>query len=107
VKAGDIVLADFQGSLGTKRRPRVVVSTALYHAEGPDVLVAPITSKTEKETAKTDVILENWPEAGLDRPSAVRLFLNTRSKSKVSPIGRLSDRDWHQVQERLRISLAI
>ena len=37
-QAGDVVLVDFVGATGVKRRPAVVVSTDTYHAHRPDAL---------------------------------------------------------------------
>src|SRR4051812_15144256 len=43
---GDVVVIDFPGVTGVKRRPTVVVSSAVYHASRPDVVVGLITSQT-------------------------------------------------------------
>ena len=44
--AGDVVAVDFPGVNGIKRRPAVVLSSALYHANRPDIIVGLLTSKT-------------------------------------------------------------
>jgi len=36
MKAGTVVIANFSGATGIKRRPALVISTALYQAERPD-----------------------------------------------------------------------
>ena len=43
-KAGDVVVVDFVGATGVKRRPAVVVSTDSYHAHRPDVVVCLLIS---------------------------------------------------------------
>ena len=43
---GDVVAIDFPGVTGVKRRPVVVVSSSVYHASRPDVVVCLITSQT-------------------------------------------------------------
>jgi mRNA interferase MazF len=105
MKPGSVVIVNFPGATGIKRRPAIVVSTAIYHAERPDLILAAVTTQVAKATAKTDYILQDWVFAGLKQPSAVRIFLGTRPKTEVTEIGELSDRDWTEVQKRLRISL--
>ncbi|MCP4691529.1 MAG: type II toxin-antitoxin system PemK/MazF family toxin [Desulfobacterales bacterium] len=41
-----MVVIDFPGVTGVKRRPAVVVSSHAYHASHPDVIVGLITSQT-------------------------------------------------------------
>ena len=43
--AGDVVVIDFPGVQGIKRRPAVVLSSAVYHTSRPDVVVGLITSR--------------------------------------------------------------
>jgi mRNA interferase MazF len=76
--AGDIVVADFPGALGLKRRPTVVLSSATYHATRPDVILGLITSQTASAVGATDYMLQDWSAAGLHRPSAFRVFLVRR-----------------------------
>ena len=45
--------------------------------------------------------------AGLHNPSAFRTFLATLPAPNVNVIGHLSERDWQEVQARLRIALAV
>ncbi len=107
VEPGDVVTVDFPGTLGTKRRPAVVVSTETYHASRPDVILALQTSQTTKAASPTDYILQDWSIAGLRNASALRSFLATVPASSVSVVGHLSSRDWQEVQARLRIALAV
>jgi len=107
-KPGDVVVADFIGEQGVKARPVVVVSTDLYQAHRPDVVLAELTSNVAAATAPTDYVLQDWAAAGLHRPSAFRLYLNTTNVGKVlALIGHLTDRDWAEVQARLRLGLAV
>jgi len=43
-RAGDIVVTDFPGATGTKRRPAVVLSSDRYHETRPDSIIGVITS---------------------------------------------------------------
>ncbi len=107
MKAGTVVIADFAGATGIKRRPALVISTALYHAERPDVILTIITSQITKSNAKTDYILEDWASAGLTKPSVMRVYLGMKTPLELTEIGKLSDRDWSEVQKRLRISIEV
>jgi len=107
LRPGDVVVADFLGQHGFKRRPTVVVSTDLYQATRPDVIVAELTTQVAHANAPTDYTLQDWRAAGLHRPSAFRAYLGTVLSTTVVPIGRLSDRDGQEVQARLRLALAV
>lgn len=105
---GDVVLVPFVGVQGTKRRPGVVVSSALYHSLRPDVVVALLTSQVTKATQPTDYVLQDWSAAGLKYPSAFRPFFRTIPVVEVLGFfGVLSVRDWAEVQTRLRLALAV
>src|SRR2546421_5729532 len=69
-KPGDVVIFDFPGATGVKRRPAVVLSSDLYHAHRPDIILGIITSNTTAATTPTDCMLHDWAAAGLRAPSA-------------------------------------
>jgi mRNA interferase MazF len=108
IKPGMVVAVDFPGAMGIKRRPTVVVSTVVYHAARPDVIFAVVTSQITGVTGPTDYLLQDWSAVGLRRPSAFRSYLATLPATSImTVIGQLSDRDWQEVQARLRIALAV
>lgn len=107
MKAGIVVTAEFQGVVSTKRRPAVIVSSQIYHRERPDVILAVVTSQIGKSNSSTDYVLRDWQSAGLNKPSAVRIFLFTLPQNKIAEIGELTEDDWAQVRERLRSSIEI
>jgi mRNA interferase MazF len=107
LKAGDVVVADFPGVTGIKRRPAIVVSTDLYHSHRPDVIVSLLTTQIAAATAPTDYVLKDWAAAGLHRPSAARSFLVTLPAAGIVVTGRLTDRHWQEGQARLKSALAI
>jgi mRNA interferase MazF len=45
-KPGDVVTVNFPGATGIKHPPAVVLSSTIYHANRPDVIVGLITSRT-------------------------------------------------------------
>lgn len=105
--SGDVVVLDFPGVTGTKRRPAVIVSSSLYHNERPDVIAGLITSQTAVAVTATDYLLQDWAAAGLRRASAFRAFFVTLPRFAVTArIGRLSDRDWREVLARVHAALA-
>jgi mRNA interferase MazF len=107
MKAGTVVIAEFQGVVSTKRRPAVVVSSENYHRERPDAILAVVTGQISKSNSSTDYVLQDWQAAGLKKPSAVRIFLFTLPQSKITEIGKLSERDWSEAKKRLQISLEV
>src|SRR5712692_10123158 len=103
LKAGNVVVADFPGITGVKRRPAVVVSTDAYHSHRPDVLLGAITTNLAAATTQMDYALSDWAAAGLRRPSAFRTFLVTLPQAQMlAIIGHLSDADWGAVQDCLQ-----
>src|SRR5947207_14540049 len=103
---GDVVIVDFPGAIRTKRRPAIVLSTALYHSHRPDVIVALLTTQVNSATAPTDYLLVDWEAAGLHMPSAFRSYILTLDDGSVPAVGRLSDRDWEGVLACLNLAIA-
>lgn len=104
---GDVIIVDFPGATGTKRRPALVVSTDLYHQSRPDAILAVITSRLSSANSPTDYVLQDWSQAGLHKPSAFRSFLITMPASNLYVAGPLSDRDWNEVTERLKLAIEV
>ncbi|MBI4639848.1 MAG: type II toxin-antitoxin system PemK/MazF family toxin [Candidatus Tectomicrobia bacterium] len=107
MQAGDVVLIDFPGVTEVKNRPAIVVSTDLYHNHRSDIIIALVTTQIASATAPTDYVLQDWAAAGLRRPSVSRSFLATVPARRAVSIGRLSDRDWQEVQACLKLALAV
>lgn len=108
VHPGDVVVADFPGITGIKRRPALVVSTDAYHVARPDVILGLLTGQVAVATSPMDYVLKDWDAAGLHTPTAFRTFLITLPQEDViAVIGHLSVQDWTVVQERIRLSLAV
>lgn len=96
---GDILVVDFPGVTGIKRRPAVVLSSNLYHSSRPDMIVGLITSRTAGALSPTDHELQDWDQAGLRVPSSFRSFIVTLPPApQQAVIGRLSERDWQAVR---------
>lgn len=103
--AGDVVLIDFPGVQGVKRRPTVVLSSPTYHSVRPDLIVGLITSELSAAIGPTDYALIDWAQAGLRVPCAFRSFLATLPPSaRPVVIGRLSAQDWQEVRNRVQVA---
>lgn len=106
IKAGDVVVVDYPGVSGSKTRPAIVVSSDLYNSEHPDIILGLVTTQIHQAKDSTDYILQDWKKAGLNFASAFRCFLSTIPSSQVTIIGHLSDKDWQQIQSKLKLAIA-
>ena len=105
LQPGDVVIADFVGATGIKRRPAVIVSSRLYHVHRPDIVLAVLTTRPVSLPTPLDYVLNDWAKAGLHQPSTFRSFFSMSLPREVQVIGRLTDADWQQVQECLERAL--
>jgi mRNA interferase MazF len=66
-KFGDIVIVPFPftNQTATKRRPAVVISSAAYHYERPDLILMAVTSQVRGMATVGEVVIHSWQEAGL------------------------------------------
>ena len=102
---GDVVLVPFPfcDQLAERARPAVVVSTAPFNQNG-DLILAAVTSHAPR-FAK-DYALMDWQAAGLRIPSTVRMLVATVAEARIlHHVGQLTDRDWAEVVDRLRLAL--
>ena len=103
--SGDVLVLNFPGVTGAKRRPVAVISSDVYHASRPDVIVGLITSQKEA-LGPTDYVLRDWAQAGLRMPSVFRSFFATLPPTTYPMfVGHLSDRDWQGVCACVKIAL--
>ena len=108
VQPGDVVVADFPGVTGVKRRPAVVLSSQAYHRARPDTILGLLTGQVAAATSSTDHPLRDWSASGLRSPTAFRTFLITLPREDlIAVIGHLSAHDWSEVQARLRAAIAV
>lgn len=91
---GDIVLVPFPftDQSASKKRPAVVVSSALFNRDRPDAVLLAVTSQVR--AAPFSLLINDWQEAGLLAPSALKPILFTIEKPlMIRKLGRLSERD--------------
>ena len=93
---GDVILVPFPFTDQTqsKQRPAVIVSTARYHAERPDLILMPITSQVRSPAAFGETLVPNWQAAGLLKPSVIKPVIATLAQALVIKVlGQLSAHD--------------
>lgn len=85
----------------TKRRPALVVSNPDY-LKGSGHLICAMITTAARSNWRSDSTLEAWPEAGLPKPSKVRLKLFTiDARFAVRRLGQLRERDAAKVSKAL------
>lgn len=108
-EAGDVVLLPFPftNQAGTKKRPAVVVSSTVFGAVRPDLVVLAATSRLSNVPTALEYILGDWQQAGLPKPSMCKPVLLTIERALVvRKLGRLSTPDWQGVRRMLSAMLA-
>ena len=107
MKPGAVIIAMLPGAAVTKVRPAVVIASTRYLLERPDVIVGILTTRIPAPLASTDYALLDWQTAGLRAPSCFRAYVLTLHRSETTLIGHLSDRDWTQVNARVRLTFDV
>lgn len=105
---GDIVLIPFPftDQTAVKRRPAVVISGLAYNDEKPDLVVMAVTSQLRPTASRGEVWLQNWSEAGLLKPSAVKPVIATlEQRLVIRTLGRLASRDQTNLRDAINTIL--
>ena len=93
---GDVILVPFPFSdqSQTKQRPAVIVSSARYNTERPDLILMAITSQVRTPATFGEVIVQHWQAAQLLKLSAIKPVFTTLDKRLVrKSLGRLHETD--------------
>lgn len=93
---GDIVLVPFPftDQSAAKKRPAVVISSAAYQRERPDIIIMAVTSQVKSAQTLGEVVIKDWQDAGLLKPSVIKPVIATIEKPLViSALGRLKNDD--------------
>lgn len=102
---GDVVLAQFPFTSQTayKQRPAVVVSSSAYNQARPDVIIMPITSQVRPVLGFGEVLIAEWQQANLLKPSVVKpIFATLEQRMIIRALGRLQGED----QAALRVAMS-
>lgn len=101
---GEVILVPFPftNQAGTKKRPAVVISSAAYNAQRPDLLIMAITSQPHSEQEFATFTIIDWQSAGLLKPSFAKPVLTTIEQPLViRSMGNLSLRDQQTLRQML------
>lgn len=99
----EIVLVPFPFTdlSSAKRRPALIVSPDDYNT-GDDIVIAYITSQINLPPRFGDYDLRKWKEAGLPKPSKVRMKFATLDKTIiVKKLGALKKEDSEEIEKLL------
>jgi mRNA interferase MazF len=100
-KKWEIVLVPFPFTdlTSVKRRPAIIVSPDSYNA-GNDVVITYVTSQLTVASRPGDYQIQKWKEAGLPKPSMVRMKFATVTKNIiVKTIGKLEIEDRERLEK--------
>lgn len=107
---GDVVLVpfDFTDRSGTKVRPAVVISSAGYNQQSPDVLIASITGHLRALPHPGDYLIADWQASGLAIPSLAQMKIATiENQLVVRRLGQLRPTDLERIERGLRLALGL
>src|SRR5690625_3331149 len=93
---GDVLLIrfPFTNQQGSKQRPAVVVSSADYNAQRPDLILLALTSQVRAPLGFGEALVGDWQEAGLLKPSVFKPILFTVEQTMIrKTLGRLTHHD--------------
>lgn len=106
---GDVVLVGFVFAEGTgkKLRPAVIISTASYHRQRQEVIVAAITSNVTRRLFG-DHLIEGWKGAGLLFPSMATGIVRTIKQTMIDrKLGSMPRPDMETIDRELRRCLGL
>ena len=93
---GDIVLVPFPftDQSTTKQRPAVVISSAAYQRERPDLIILAVTSQVRPAATVGEIQVMDWKQAGLLKPSVMKPVIATIERRLVRKrLGKLCTED--------------
>jgi mRNA interferase MazF len=105
---GDIVLVryPYTNQVDSKKRPAVVVSQAAYNLALPDVVLMPVTSQIRIPLRHGELLIQEWPAAGLLRASVVKPVFATIEKTLITgSLGKLGEADRNALKLAVRTLL--
>lgn len=105
---GDIVLVPFpftdQSTI--KKRPAVVASSEAYNHYRPDIIIMAVTSQMGSADYFGDVVIRDWRQAGLLKPSVIKPIFTTVEKGLIlRKLGRIGSQDRSTLQKALKTIL--
>jgi len=108
-RRGDVVLVSFlfADETGIKHRPAVIISSDAYHAGRQEVIIAAITSRTDR-LLTGDHLIDSWQGAGLLFPSVAAGILRTIKQDMIArKLGSMAAPDMQGVDKQLKLALGL
>lgn len=90
---GDVILvpSPFTDQSTSKQRPAAVISSPAYNREWPDIIIMALTSRVRDSAGLGEMLIRDWRNAGLIKPTMVKPVLATLDQALVRKIlGRLT-----------------
>lgn len=108
-KFGDVILVPFPFTNQTtsKKRPAVVVNSDIYQSQYADLIIMAITSQNKLMSGVGEVIVTEWSNAGLVKPSVIKPVIATIEKGLIiRKLGKLENGDRQVLKNALSEILA-
>ncbi len=102
---GNVVLVPFPFTnlAAFKQRPAVVVSSRIYNDAKPDIVIMPVTSQLRSVSSLGEVLIGEWRQANLLKPSVIKpVFATLEQRLVIRSLGILQAQD----QASLRAAIA-
>ncbi len=93
---GDVLLVPFPftNQSSTKKRPTIVISSELYNQQKSDLVLIAVTSQVSSPLRFGEILVSDWQNAGLIKPSLIKPIITTLEKSLViKTLGKIQDVD--------------
>ena len=103
---GNVVLVPFPFTnlAAFKQRPAVVVSSRTYNDAKPDIVIMPVTSQLRSVSSLGEVLIGEWQQANLLKPSVIKpVFATLEQHLVIRFLGNLQARD----QAALHAAIAV
>ncbi len=108
--SGDIILVPFPftDQSTSKKRPAVIISSQAYNTERPDLIIMAVTSQIKPTLIIGEVIIQEWKDAGLLKPSAIKPVITTIEKKLIlKKMGQLKNDDLAALQKSIHVILEL
>ena len=106
---GEVVLVNFifPDESGVKKRPSLIISSNAYNVSRGEVIVAAITSRTDRILVG-DHLINNWQDTGLLFPSVATGIIRTIKQEMIArKLGVMTSEDIEEIDGKLRLIVGI
>jgi mRNA interferase MazF len=83
-----------------KKRPAIVVSSDRYNQQHIDLILIAVTSQTSSVTYPDNLVIHNWQQAGLLKPSIIKpIVMTVESNLILRKLGTLPTSEQQMLQQ--------